>query len=88
MSKQTGTCWRCGRTRLVERLVAANGRHHKTEWQCEMEATCKAIAKENRQEANAIEPGCGSILDTGHKFFNPNCSACVELYSDAPEWTI
>jgi hypothetical protein len=31
---------------------------------------------------------CGDFVADGHGVFDPNCGACVEANSDAPEWTI
>jgi hypothetical protein len=31
---------------------------------------------------------CGDIVADGHDTFDPDCRACVEANSDAPEWTI
>ena len=31
---------------------------------------------------------CGDIVAGGHEVYDPECAACVEANSDAPEWTV
>jgi hypothetical protein len=31
---------------------------------------------------------CGHFVAGGHETYDPECGACVEANSDAPEWTV
>jgi hypothetical protein len=46
------------------------------------------VVEEEPRKSQVLKSPCGHFVAGGHEEFDPDCGACVEANSDAPEWTL